>query len=162
MEVRKEFPITNTEFKNITAIMNFIYQWCLCFYEASPWLKRDAESPSLNHGIYLNNSKLESRDSSVSIVIVYGPDCRGSIPRQGQDYFVHSVRTGSGAPPSLFSNWYRWHFSVGLKRPEHSADLSPPSSAEVKNRGAIPPLPHMCSWLCAELIKHRDNFLFYK
>jgi hypothetical protein len=26
------------------------------------------------------------------------------------------------------------------------ADHSPPSSAEVKNGGAIPPLPHMSSW----------------
>jgi hypothetical protein len=27
------------------------------------------------------------------------------------------------------------------------ADHSPPSSAEVKNGGAIPPLPHKSSWL---------------
>jgi hypothetical protein len=26
------------------------------------------------------------------------------------------------------------------------ADLSPPSSAEIKNGGAIPALPHMSSW----------------
>jgi hypothetical protein len=33
-----------------------------------------------------------------------------------------------------------------VKRPEREADHSPPSSAEVKNGGAIPPLPHMYSW----------------
>jgi hypothetical protein len=35
---------------------------------------------------------------------------------------------------------------------------SPPSSFEVKNVGAIPPLPHMSSWYSAEMLKHRDNF----
>jgi hypothetical protein len=46
----------------------------------------------------------------------------------------------------------------------HEADYSPPSSAEVKNGGAIPPLPHASSlstWINS-LIKYRDNFTFYK
>jgi hypothetical protein len=33
-----------------------------------------------------------------------------------------------------------------VKRPGHEADHSPPSSAEVRNDGAIPPLPHTFSW----------------
>jgi hypothetical protein len=36
---------------------------------------------------------------------------------------------------------------VNWQGPE--ADLSPPSSAEVKNGGVIPPLPHMSSWRSA-------------
>jgi len=36
--------------------------------------------------------------------------------------------------------------SPGGKRPEHEADHKPPSSAEVKLRGAIPTFPHMSSW----------------
>jgi hypothetical protein len=46
----------------------------------------------------------------------------------------------------------------GIKRSERDADHSPPSSAEVEKVGAIPPLPHMSSWHCASVIKHRDNF----
>jgi hypothetical protein len=34
---------------------------------------------------------------------------------------------------------------LGVKRPAREADHSAPSSAEVKNGGAIPPLPHMSS-----------------
>jgi hypothetical protein len=34
----------------------------------------------------------------------------------------------------------------GIKRQGREADRSPPSSAEVNNGGAIPPLPHMSSW----------------
>jgi hypothetical protein len=34
-------------------------------------------------------------------------------------------------PPSLLSNRY-WEFSPEVKRPEHEADHSPPTSAEVK------------------------------
>jgi hypothetical protein len=47
--------------------------------------------------------------------------------------------------------------SLGVKRPGREADHSPPSSTEVKNGGAIPPLPHISSWCSAELIKHRDT-----
>jgi hypothetical protein len=36
--------------------------------------------------------------------------------------------------------------SPGVKWPGSGADHSPPSSAEVKNNGPIPPLPHMSSW----------------
>jgi hypothetical protein len=38
-----------------------------------------------------------------------------------------------------------WSFS-GVKRYEREAHYSPPSIAEAKNGGAIPPLPHMSSW----------------
>jgi hypothetical protein len=36
----------------------------------------------------------------------------------------------------------------------------PPTSGEVKNGGAIPPLPHVSSLRSASLITHRDNFIF--
>jgi hypothetical protein len=51
--------------------------------------------------------------------------------------------------------------SPGVTRSGREADHSPPSSAEVKNGGAIPRLPQMSSWHIAELIKHGDNFTFY-
>jgi hypothetical protein len=51
-------------------------------------------------------------------------------------------------------------FPPEVKQPAREADHSPPSSAEVKNDGAIPPLPHTSSWRGASLIKHRDNFKF--
>jgi hypothetical protein len=34
----------------------------------------------------------------------------------------------------------------GVKRPVREADHSPPSGAQAKDGGAIPPLPHMSSW----------------
>jgi hypothetical protein len=49
----------------------------------------------------------------------------------------------------------------GVKRPGHETDHSPPSGAEVKNGGAIPPLTHMSSYHDALLIKHRDSFTFF-
>jgi hypothetical protein len=36
--------------------------------------------------------------------------------------------------------------SQGIKWQGCEMDHSPPSSVEVKNGGAIPPLPHMTSW----------------
>jgi hypothetical protein len=47
--------------------------------------------------------------------------------------------------------------SLGLKRPERGPNHSPPYSAEVKNSGAINPLPHMSLLRSAQLIKPRDN-----
>jgi hypothetical protein len=42
--------------------------------------------------------------------------------------------------------WVPWAFLQGVKRPGREADHSSPSSAEIKNFGAIPPLPNMSSW----------------
>jgi hypothetical protein len=51
--------------------------------------------------------------------------------------------------------------SSRIKRPGREVDRSPPSSAEVKNGGAIYPFPHTSSWRGAQLIKHTDSFTFY-
>jgi hypothetical protein len=83
-----------------------------------------------------------SRDSSVAIVTGYGLDSPGSIP--GSARFFSSPQRLWG-PPSLLFNEYRGALSSGLKRPGREADRSPPSSAKVKNGGAIPPLPHTSS-----------------
>jgi hypothetical protein len=50
---------------------------------------------------------------------------------------------------------------TGVKATGHEADNSLPSSAEVKNVGAMPLLPHMSSGHSASVIKSRDNFTFY-
>jgi hypothetical protein len=46
-------------------------------------------------------------------------------------------------------------------RPGHEADHSLPSSTEVKNRGGIPPLPHMSPWLLLLLLLPRYRPLSY-
>jgi hypothetical protein len=48
----------------------------------------------------------------------------------------------------------------GLNRPGREADHSPPSSAEIKNGGCTPPLPHSSSWRGAQLNKPRDKLTF--
>jgi hypothetical protein len=58
---------------------------------------------------------------------------------------LHSVQTGSGAHPESYPMG-TGALSPGVKRPGREADHSPPSSADVKNGGAIPLLPHMPSW----------------
>jgi hypothetical protein len=49
---------------------------------------------------------------------------------------------------------------LGLKRPRREADHSPPSSAEVKNGGAMPPFSNMSSWHSALLITQRQLYLY--
>jgi hypothetical protein len=61
----------------------------------------------------------------------------------GQDFsLLHSFRTDSGSTqPSIL--WVPGALSPGIKRPERETDHSLPSSAEVKNGGAIPTLPRI-------------------
>jgi hypothetical protein len=67
----------------------------------------------------------------------------GFDSRQGQDFsLLHSVQTSLRRTHPLGA---RGVFP-GVKRPGREADHSPPSNAEVKNGGAIPPLSHMPSW----------------
>jgi hypothetical protein len=53
--------------------------------------------------------------------------------------FHHSVQTGSGAHPAFYPTDARGSLSLVVKRLEREADHSPPSSAEVRMRGAIRP-----------------------
>jgi hypothetical protein len=50
--------------------------------------------------------------------------------------------------------WAPRAFTLDAKRLEHDANHSPPSSSEVNNGGAVLPLPHISSWLAAQLIRH--------
>jgi hypothetical protein len=66
----------------------------------------------------------------------------GFDSQQGQD-----TSATPGFRPALRSTqppaqWVPGALLPGLKRPGCGTDHSPPSSAEVKNSGAIPPLPH--------------------
>jgi hypothetical protein len=64
--------------------------------------------------------------------------------RNGQEIFFTPQRPDwFWGPLGLLTN-FEWGIFPGVKRPERKVD-SPTSGAEVKNGGAIPPLPHM-SW----------------
>jgi hypothetical protein len=52
---------------------------------------------------------------------------------------LHSLHTGSGAHPAYPLR--TGALSPGIKRPGLKADHSPPSGAQVKNDGAIHPIP---------------------
>jgi hypothetical protein len=66
------------------------------------------------------------------------------IPRKGQDFsLLRSLQTGSGAHPTSYAMDIVRLLPLGVKRPGLEADHSPPSSVEIKNDGAIPPLPRI-------------------
>jgi hypothetical protein len=66
---------------------------------------------------------------------------RGLIPGgTGDFYLLHSLQTCSGAHPAS-SSVGTVILSPGVKRPGREPHHSPPSIAEVKNGGAIHPLP---------------------
>jgi hypothetical protein len=55
----------------------------------------------------------------------------------------HSVQAGSGPHPAPYPIGLRGLYILGVKQQGREADHSLPSSTEVKNDGAMPPLPHM-------------------
>jgi hypothetical protein len=67
--------------------------------------------------------------------------------QQGKEVFVYftasSLALGSTQSPI---QWLPGALSLEVKQPGREAAHSPPSTAEVKNGGAIPPLPHTSSW----------------
>jgi hypothetical protein len=74
----------------------------------------------------------------------------GLNSREYKDIFLFST----ASRPALRST--QPPLSPGVKRPGREADHSPPSSAEVKNSGVVPPLPHTTSWR-GTLIKQRET-----
>jgi hypothetical protein len=69
----------------------------------------------------------------------------GSIPGRARDFsLLHNIQTGSGAHPASYTIGTGGSFPGGM-RPGRETDHSPSSSAEVRNGGAIPPLPHTSS-----------------
>jgi hypothetical protein len=58
---------------------------------------------------------------------------------------LRGVQTGSGSHLASHTMRIGGPFP-GVKRPGLEADHSPPSSSDVKNGGAILPLPHTSSW----------------
>jgi hypothetical protein len=84
-------------------------------------------------------------------------DGRGSIA--GRSCFSSPQRPDRfWGPSSLLSHGYRESF-LWMKRSVSEADHSPPSSAEVKNGGAIPPRTPYIPWHNAKLMKHRGDFI---
>jgi hypothetical protein len=105
-----------------------------------------------------------NRDSSVGIETGYVLDGRRvGIQVPVGSRFVSSPQRLDRlwGPSSLLFNGHQGIFSPGGRTTGREADHLPPSSAEVKNDGAIPPLRHMPSWRGASLAKHSDKFTFY-
>jgi hypothetical protein len=72
----------------------------------------------------------------------YGLDGPG-----GEANFLLSIASRPVLGPTQTTiHWVLGAIYPGIKWPGPEADHSPPSSVEVKNGGAIPPLPHMSSW----------------
>jgi hypothetical protein len=79
----------------------------------------------------------------------YGLDGRGLIPGRVKIFLLSVVPRPALGPIQSLMQWIPAAISLGVKQPDREADHSPPSSVDVKNGGAIPPLLSMSSWLSA-------------
>jgi hypothetical protein len=105
-------------------------------------------SPTLSIHLWfslLYRNVVKSRDSWVGTAIGYEVDGRGSIPGRSKRFpFLHSFYNGSG-PTLTLIQWVPGTLSRVVNRQGREAERSPPSSAELKNGGAVPPLSRMPS-----------------
>jgi hypothetical protein len=117
---------------------------------------------------------IRSRGSSVSIVtrLRAGRPVFDSWQGQWWDFFFCPPRRPDRlcGPPSVQSNGYGGGglFRPGVKRLGRGSDHSSPSSAELRMRGAIPPLPHTFYGVLHNYVKLRMdlvngyiNFILY-
>jgi hypothetical protein len=78
-----------------------------------------------------------NRGSSFGVALGYGV----RFSARARDFsLLRSVKTGSGAHPASYPKG-TGALSPGVKRAGRETDYSFPSSADVKNGRAIPPLP---------------------
>jgi hypothetical protein len=64
----------------------------------------------------------------------------GSKSGMGKIFVFSTASKPALEPTQPYDQWVPETISPGVKRPGREADHSPPSSAKVKNAGAIPPL----------------------
>jgi hypothetical protein len=96
--------------------------------------------------VTLNVTNLCSKPPlQVGIATGYGLEARSSIPdRNKKICLLYIVQNGYGAHLAIYPVGIG-AFSLGIKGLRREANYSPPPSTEVKNAGAIPPLPHISS-----------------
>jgi hypothetical protein len=82
----------------------------------------------------------------VGIVTDYGLDGWGSNPGRGKIIPFSTLSRLVLQPTQPTIQWVPGVISLGVKQLGCEAVQSPPSSAEVKNSGAIPPFPDTSSW----------------
>jgi hypothetical protein len=76
----------------------------------------------------------------------YGLNCWGLFPRKDKSFLCSAESRLTLGPTQPTIQWVPGAVSLGVEQLECEAGHSPPSTAEVKNGGAIPPLLHMPLW----------------
>jgi hypothetical protein len=96
-----------------------------------------------------------SRETSPLLLIQHFLRC----PPYLEDVFIHYFRKQRAlCKKKSLTHQPPFQGVPAVKRPGHEARHSPPSSAEVKRSGAIPPLCHMSYGTVLKKCKPRDNF----
>jgi hypothetical protein len=90
--------------------------------------------------VFSHDFHTRSRDSIVGVAKGYGLDGQDSTADRGKRFSLHIAYAGSGAHPASYTIDAR-NSSPRLELPGREADHSTLSNTEIKNSGAMPPLP---------------------
>jgi hypothetical protein len=87
----------------------------------------------------------------------------GSSPGRDWEFFSSQSCPDRlwGPPTHPLIQWVPGALSLVVKRPGRKTDHSPPSSAEVKMRGAIPPLPQYALMMWCSVKAQGQHYLYF-
>jgi hypothetical protein len=88
---------------------------------------------------------VRSRDSYVDTATGHGLNGWGSNPGWRKIFLFSTTFRPALGPTQTSIQWVPIASYPAVKRQRREADHSPPSSVEIGNGGAIPPLPHISS-----------------
>jgi hypothetical protein len=86
---------------------------------------------------FITHSFNAELDNSAGIATGYGLGGWGSIPGRGRKFVSIPVSRPALGPTQSSTQWVKGAVFPGVKRPGREADNWPPTSAEVKNGGAV-------------------------
>jgi hypothetical protein len=132
---------------SIALHIQYTYLKYTMFRKLNLLLSSAGKEESILVGPIRQNQSLSMANDTCLTATGYGLHDSGSTSGRGRRFLsiIQSPDHIRG-PPSLLPNGCRGVHYLEVKRPECEADQWQPSTAEVKNNGAIPPLPYTSSW----------------
>jgi hypothetical protein len=115
-------------------------------YGQTPYLYVYFFNYSKRSGSVIDICNLLSRHGRDMLLKGVGTGTAYGLDGRGKTFLFSTASRPPVGPTQLLIQWVLGAIFPGVERPGDETDHSPPTSAKVKNGGAIPPLPYTSLW----------------